>query len=183
MLSFFSIVLCFFLPTGLSQDHGPWVQTSDSGSGVQWLTFEEALERNCSEPRKIIVDLYTDWCGWCKRMDKKTYSSPDIYEYINENFYPVKFNGESQGDVKFQGKTYRFIPTGKRGYHQLAAFLVNGQLSYPTTVFLGEDNRVIQPISGYLNPRLFRLVMHYFGEDKYRDTSWETFKNNKGASK
>ncbi len=61
---------------------------------VQWITWEEAMELSKTEPRKIVVDVYTDWCGWCKKMDKATFQDEEIVEYINENYYAIKFNAE-----------------------------------------------------------------------------------------
>jgi uncharacterized protein YyaL (SSP411 family) len=59
---------------------------------VKWLTFEEAIALHKENPKKVLIDLYTDWCGWCKVMDRETYSNAEISTYINENFYPIKFN-------------------------------------------------------------------------------------------
>src|SRR6056297_2237383 len=79
---------------------------------VQWYSFEKAVELNKKEPKKILVDVYTDWCGWCKKMKKNTFNHPEIAKYINENFYPVRFNAETDKTVRFMGKT--FTKTGTR---------------------------------------------------------------------
>ena len=83
-------------------------RTNRSDSTVNWLTFEEAVERSKTEKKKIFIDVYTDWCGYCKVMDKNTFSQADIAQYLNENFYPVKFNAEQKQDITFRGHT--FIP-------------------------------------------------------------------------
>ncbi|MEQ9230222.1 MAG: thioredoxin family protein, partial [Cyclobacteriaceae bacterium] len=70
---------------------------------IQWVSFEEAVELSKKEPRKLLIDLYTDWCGWCKRMDRDTYSQPEIIKAINENFYAIKFNAEQPEPVEFAG--------------------------------------------------------------------------------
>ncbi|MGC1242755.1 MAG: DUF255 domain-containing protein [Chryseosolibacter sp.] len=103
---------------------------------VQWMTFEQAVEKSKIEKRKIFIDVYTDWCGWCKVMDKKTFNDPEVAKLLNEKFYPVKFNAEQREDVVFEGTTFKFIDQGGRGTHQLAAALLNNKLSYPTVVFL-----------------------------------------------
>ena len=146
-----------------------------SNAQVEWLTWEEAIERQQTEPRKIVVDLYTDWCGWCKRMDKTTFSDPKLGAYINENFYPVKFNAESRDPVTFGGKEYTFKRSGQRGYHELAAMLTRGNLSYPTTVFLNEDGSIIQPVPGYQTAPDFERIVTYFSEDHHRKTPWDTY--------
>ncbi|MBC6399763.1 MAG: DUF255 domain-containing protein [Ekhidna sp.] len=158
---------------------GSW-GSPEGSQEVEWLTFEQAIARHEKHPKKLLVDLYTDWCGWCKVMDKKTYSKIEIANYINKNFYPVKFNAEQKESVEFNGHTFEFIPSGRRGYHQLAAALTNNRLSYPTTVFIDEDLRIIQPIAGYLNPEQMEPILLYIGDDHFKTTKWENFtKSNK----
>ncbi len=67
---------------------------------VKWMSFEEAVERSKTEKRKIFIDVFTDWCGWCKVMDKNTFPDLVIAKLLsNEKFYPVKFNAEQTADV------------------------------------------------------------------------------------
>lgn len=150
--------------------------------GVAWLSFEEAIARHKENPKKILIDLYTDWCGWCKVMDQKTYSQEDIATYINTHFYPIKFNGEQKEAVSFNGYTFEFVPSGRRGYHQLAAALTRNQLSYPTTVFLDEELRIIQPIPGYLKADQMEPIIIYIGEDHFKTTEWGAFKKSNKSS-
>ncbi len=78
---------------------------------VEWISFDEAIERNAKEPRMILVDMYTDWCGWCKRMDRDVYSKQEIASYINKKYYAVKFNTERyKEDIEFQGRVWKFVP-------------------------------------------------------------------------
>jgi len=44
---------------------------------VNWMTFEEAEIKYQEEKRKIFVDVYTDWCGWCKKMDANTFNEEE----------------------------------------------------------------------------------------------------------
>ncbi|HEY3429872.1 MAG TPA: DUF255 domain-containing protein, partial [Cyclobacteriaceae bacterium] len=98
---------------------------------VKWMTFEEALEKSKTEKRKIFIDVYTDWCGWCKVMDKNTFGEANVAKILNEDFYPVKFNAEQRENVVFNGTTFKFVASGNNGYHELAAALLNNKLSYP----------------------------------------------------
>src|SRR5438045_724912 len=95
---------------------------------VKWMSFEEAVAKSKTEKRKIFIDVFTDWCGWCKVMDKNTFPDPEIAKLLNEKFYPVKFDAEQTADVVFRGSTFKFVSQGNRGYHQLAAALLNNQL-------------------------------------------------------
>ncbi|MEQ8363559.1 MAG: DUF255 domain-containing protein [Cyclobacteriaceae bacterium] len=146
---------------------------SNSDSPVNWMTFEQAIEKSKTEKRKIFIDVYTDWCGWCKVMDKNTFSEEKIAKILNEQFYPVKFNAEQKEDVEFSGTTFKFVPSGKNGYHQLAAALLNNQLSYPTVVFLDEEFRMIQPLAGYQKAPEFHKIIQFIGGDHYKKTKWE----------
>lgn len=151
-------------------------------SAVKWLTFEEAIELHEKAPKKLLIDLYTDWCGWCKVMDRSTYSKTEIANYINENFYPVKFNAEQKESVEFNGHTFKYVSSGRRGVHELAASLTNNKLSYPTTVFMDEELRIIQPIAGYLKPEQMEPILLYIGGSHYTNTKWEEFKKNNKTS-
>ena len=142
---------------------------------VRWHTFVEALELNKKEPRKIIVDVYTDWCGWCKVMEKNTYNHKIIAEYINKTFYVVKLNAEQKEDVKIGDKTYKFVAQGRRGYHELAAILLQGNMVYPSVVFLDEKVRIIQSFQGYIRAKQFDEITKFIGEDHYISKSWDDF--------
>ncbi len=145
------------------------------GQQIQWLTWEEAQARNQKEPRKFIVDVYTQWCGWCKKMDKATFEQPEISAYINKNYYPVKFDAETREDINFNDRVFKYIRTGTSGYNELAAEITFGKLSYPTIVFLDENLNVIQPIPGYKDPGSLDKIMKYFAEDYYKTTPWKKY--------
>lgn len=139
------------------------------------MTFEQAVEKSKTEKRKIFIDVYTDWCGWCKVMDRKTFTDPNVARLLNEKFYAVKFNAEQREDVKFQETTFKFIENGRSGYHQLAAALLNNQLSYPTVVFLDEEFKMIQPLPGYREAAEFHKIAQFIGEGHYKTEKWEDF--------
>jgi uncharacterized protein YyaL (SSP411 family) len=142
---------------------------------VKWYTVEEAFALAKTEPRKMLIDVYTDWCKWCKVMDEETYSNPVIADYVNKNFYPVKLNAEQKSDIVLNGKTYKFLASGGRGYNELAAELLNGQLGYPSTVFLDEQSKMIQPVQGYIKPRQFDGIIRFIGGNDYKTKKWEEF--------
>jgi len=147
-----------------------------SQNKINWVSMEQAIELHEQSSKKILIDLYTDWCGWCKQMDNSTFNSPIIIEYINTNYIAVKFNAEQKEPIDFKGKTFEFVKQGKRGYHDLAVALTNGQLSYPTYIFLDENMEVIQPVPGYQDEIQFELIINYFGGDFYKSTPWNKFK-------
>jgi len=142
---------------------------------INWVTFEEAVELNKTKPKKLLIDLYTDWCGWCKKMDRDTYAHPDIIKVINEKYYAVKFNAEQREPVTVDGYTFKYVASGSRGVHELAAALANNKLSYPTTVFMDEEIRIIQPLPGYLNATDMLPILTYIGDDHFKTTAWEDY--------
>ncbi|MCF2875286.1 MULTISPECIES: thioredoxin family protein [unclassified Tenacibaculum] len=149
---------------------------------VNWLTFEEAMAKNKVNPKPILIDLYTDWCGWCKKMDKTTYKNEVIVKYINDNYYAVKMDGEGREDISFQGKTYKFVQQGRSKYHELAAAIMKGKMSYPSTAFFNEKEQLIQTVPGYMPKERFEKVLAFFNNGNYKKTSWKEFeKNFKGS--
>ena len=144
---------------------------------IEWLSWQEATERvqKDANPKKIFVDVYTDWCGWCKRMDADTFQNAAVAAYMSEHFYMVKLDGEGKEPIEFKGKTYEYVPSGKKGYHQFAAALLQGRLSYPTVVFLDEGLNMLSPVPGYQKPGPFMNIARYFGDDIYKELDWKTY--------
>lgn len=148
---------------------------NNNAQEVKWYSIEQAIELNRKEPRKLVVDVYTDWCKWCKVMDDNTYSNKIIADYLNTKYYPVKLNAEQKDSITIGGNTYRFVAQGNRGYHELAAALLNGKMGYPSVVFLDEQIRIIQPFQGYINPKQFDEIARFIGEEYYKTKSWDEF--------
>jgi thioredoxin-related protein len=145
--------------------------------GVKWYTIQEAEKLNKQAQRPIFIDTYTDWCGWCKKMDKDTFTDPVISDILNNKFYPVKFNAESKEDVTVFGHT--FVNDGKSGpTHQLAIELLHGQMSYPTVVFLlsmNDGNLQLQPVPGYKPPKDMEVLLSYFSDKAYTAKTFEDY--------
>ncbi|MBI4929797.1 MAG: DUF255 domain-containing protein [Bacteroidetes bacterium] len=143
---------------------------------IKWHSFQEAVELSKTTKKKIFIDVYTDWCGWCKVMDKNTFTNPVIAKYMNEHFYAVKLNAEMKDTVVFNGTTF-INPNPKipRSTHQLAASLLNNKLSYPTTVYLDENFSLLTQVPGYLQPTQMEPILKYFGDNAYPNTKWEDY--------
>jgi thioredoxin-related protein len=141
---------------------------------VKWYTIQEAEKLSKAEPRPMIVDTYTDWCGWCKRLDSDTFSNPVIADILNSKFYPVKFDAEGKQPVTFQGRT--FINDGKSGpSHQLAIALLQGQMSYPNLVFFNENTQLLTNVPGYLPPKEMEVLLSFFATKAYDNQKFQDF--------
>lgn len=142
---------------------------------INWVTIEEAYALSQQDGKKILVDFYTDWCGWCKKLDKDTYSKANVIEYINANFHAVKFDAEQRGELTLGDKTYSFIDQGRRGVHEFAAVMMNGRPSYPSTSVLDANLNPITTVPGYHGPAEMLMILSFLGGDHYQTTSWEEY--------
>lgn len=145
---------------------------------VQWYSFEKAVEMNKEQPRKILIDVYTDWCGWCKKMKRQTFNHPAIARYINKNFYPVRFNAESGGKVRFNGRTFGLRKRSGRNIHELAIYLLQGKMSYPSVAYLDGKNRLITAVPGFYKPKDMEPILKYFVKGAYKNQKFKKFKKN-----
>jgi thioredoxin-related protein len=145
---------------------------------VKWYTVKEAMDLQKTAPRKILIDIYTDWCGWCKKMDKETFSHPVIAAYLNKYFYPVKFNAETYDSITFGG--HKFINEGKgtRSTHQFALALFqaqNLQPAYPSIAYLDEKLQLIRVWNGFWTAPQIEVWLNYVVEEKYKPLPLEEY--------
>ncbi len=148
---------------------------SEENSKVKWHSIEEIEELMKVEKRKVYIDIYTDWCGWCKVMDKNTFTDDDIANLLNTKFYAVKLDGEAKQDITFRDHTFKFVSSGRNGYHELAAALLQGKMSYPTSIFLDEDLNVLTPLPGYQTPDKLEPILDFIGNDIYKTSTYEEY--------
>lgn len=146
---------------------------------IKWYTWDEAIEASKKNPKKIFIDVYTDWCGWCKRMDANTFSKAEVAAYLNKNFYPVKFDAEQKEKIEFNGHTFEYIAQGRRGVHTLAYSLLDGKLGYPAVVYLDEEKHRITVSPGYKEPTNMMQELKFIAEEHYKTKSWQEYLNSK----
>ena len=145
-----------------------------SGEGrLRWNDLDRALAEAKKANKPVLVDVVTDWCGWCRRMDKTTYGDPGVRDYVARSFVPARINAEDDAKrASYQGEstTYREFADG---------FRIN---RYPTTLFLAPDGRLITQVPGYVKPETFLTVLRYVAEGAYRTQTWDDFSREDGAA-
>ena len=171
IISFFMYYPCF-LPAQQTQ------KPSGKEVKVKWYSFEDAYKLNKKKPKKMFIDVFTEWCGWCKKMDAETFANPFIANYMNDHFYCVKFDAERKDTIVLDGVTFvNPNPAGKRTTHQLANELLRNKMSYPSYVFLNEKGQELTVVSGYQPAKEFEGVLTYFGKDAYLKSTWEEYRS------
>lgn len=145
-------------------------------SAVNWITFDEAYIKCKKNPRPIMIDVYTTWCGPCKMMSNQTFNNPQIAKYINDNFYAVKFDAETKDSVKFD--KYVFVSSDNsnpKAPHQFAASILDNQLAYPSIVFLNNQIQRLDILKGFMPPKNFEPILNYYGSGDYQKIKWEEY--------
>jgi thioredoxin-related protein len=129
------IVLALFVSASAPEGEGP--------SKIKWVDFNTGFMQAQEEGKIAIIDCYTDWCGWCKVMDKKTFTNDTIINRINDNYIAIKFNPEKPG--KYLAGTGDSL-TGR----QLLLTLSNNKPSgYPTFFYFVPQSKKMFQVPGY----------------------------------
>jgi thioredoxin-related protein len=147
------------------------------GFAVNWMSFDDAVRLSKAHPKKIFIDVYTQWCGWCKRMDATTYTDKDIIQYLNDNFYAVRLDAETQDTFHFDNhKFYNAHPDQRGSTNELAYSLLNGQMGYPTTVYLDEKFNRVLIAPNYYPASDLKQILTFIVQEKYKTESFEDYK-------
>lgn len=146
----FSFLYCLIIGCNGNQGEYPKVK-----NGITWIDVEMANSIENPEEKFFIVDVYTNWCGWCKVMDQKTFTDDAVIRYMDEHFHSVKFNAEQKETITFDNKRYTWIKTGRGGVNKLAQEWLGNKLSYPSYVFLNKNKKPIKVSRGYIPSEKF----------------------------
>lgn len=143
----------------------------DAGHDLQWLSFDKGLAEAQKSDKKILVDVYTDWCGWCKRMDRDVYANNKVASYLTQQYVLVRVNAESSEELHYKGKTYSEMGLAEE-------FKVTG---YPTILFLDPNGNHITSLPGYVKADEFLGIVKFIGEDYYKTMKWEEYQKNQNS--
>ncbi|MCB9082218.1 MAG: DUF255 domain-containing protein [Lewinellaceae bacterium] len=178
----YTMLLSTLLVLGTRQASG---QSAGASDGIRWLSWQDAQQLQETTHKKIILEVYTDWCSWCKKLDTESMQDPAVVQYINKNFYPVRLNAQERADLEYQNKVYHYNSTaGMRGYNELVTKLLQGNHSFPSIVFFDENLEIIQSFSGFRTAAELLLIAQYFGANSYKNKPWSQYlkENNPPAS-
>lgn len=141
-------------------------------NSIKWMTVEQAMIATKTHPKKILIDVYTDWCSWCKKMDQTTFVEQEIIAELEKNFYCVKLDAEYKDTILFGGKAFiNPSPATNRSKHEFAAALLQGQMSFPSYVFMDELGRGITLIKGYQPKETFIKYLKYISSNSHKSMS------------
>lgn len=170
----FSAVLFAFTPEKNAPE--PITPIANETAQVKWYTWDEAIKAAEKSPKKVFVDVYTQWCGWCKKMDQTTFADPKVAAYLNKNFYPVKFDAEQKESINYKNNVLKYrADVGRRGLHELAYALLDGRTSYPSYVYLDEKQDRITISPGYKEAGPFLKELKFISEEHYKTTTYDDY--------
>jgi thioredoxin-related protein len=125
------------------------IQPNESDPKSKHYNLETGLEEAKKQNKLILIDVYTDWCKWCKKMDADVYSNVEIAEYLKANFIFVKLNGEGNSKVNYNNRVVTEAVIVRQ-------FGVDG---FPTTIFLKSNGSLISLMPGYYPPDKFLIIL------------------------
>ena len=120
---------------------------------INWVDFNTEFKQAQAEGKIAVIDCYTEWCGWCKVMDKKTFGNDTIIQRINEKYIAIKFNPELpfKYDIGLADSV-----TGKQ---LLMALSNNSPSGYPTFFFFVPQNKKMFQVPGYHDVSAFNTTL------------------------
>jgi len=148
---------------GLSMVASPVI--AGGKKSLTWVGFAEGITQAKKTNKKVLVDVYTDWCGWCKKMDATTYVDERVSLYLANHYVVVKLDAESSRKIPYQGAEYT-------EQELAAAFGISG---FPSTIFLKADGEPITVYPGYADPVQFQSIISFIAEDHYLTKSFDEY--------
>lgn len=168
-------IFLLFVVCALQAQTGSSAPAKSTAGTINWMTIEQAEAAQKANPKKILVHIYATWCRWCRLQDSATYRNPAIVQYINENYYPVKFNAEGKQPLTYKGVKYQYIPDETHLAHDFTRYLLNGKLSYPAIVILGESGNVLDVRHGYQQAYYLEPLLYYYATNAYKQLRYTDY--------
>lgn len=139
---------------------------------VTWYPFGDAMALANKNGKKVLVYIYVKWSPLCILMEQKVFSNPNIANYLNKMYFPVKIHAESKDTIWYQN--IPFVYNDSLHANELVGLLMN-EVAYPGTVILTGEGQILGAVSGYLDPKTFQSLLYYFAESHYKIMEWEQY--------
>lgn len=142
-LLFFCVTVCSFTRHTPKKNIKP-------NSSIKWMTLDQALLANNKQPKQLFINIYAKWCEPCKGMEQTTYRNSKIVNFINDNYYPVKFDAETKHLINFNKENFHYNRNfGASGVHGLAMYFTDGQAIFPSMIVLDKELHPYSSVSGF----------------------------------
>jgi len=153
-----------------------YTATTLSSQSVNWLEVDEGAQLSVEKNKIMLIYFYTDWCGFCKRLDQITFEDSFVKAKLDSHFIPMKFNAELQDSIIFMETAYSFVQEGRRGHHGFAGVMLENRMSYPTLVYVDPSGKVLHRSPGYREPSVMLKEMEFIIDGHYLKQSWKQYK-------
>lgn len=153
-------------------------KAQNGDAGVNWTPVTVAAQTNLEQNEKLFfVDFSTSWCGWCKKMDKETFSDPIVVAILNKYFIPIHFNAEGNDEFRWAGNTYVGTPAnqGRPGTHTFTRAVLGNRVAYPSFALFSQDQHLIQIFQGYYSAYDFSMMLWYIVSNANVRYTWEQY--------
>ncbi len=171
----FILFICFFIFSFTEIKPGGKEKAAKK-ENIEWIGINEVKAKLQIESRPILIDLYTNWCYWCKVMNKKTYSNSKVIDYINKHYYAVRLNAESKDSVIWNGEIYKYSDENR--VNNFSIYITQGQLAFPNTVIFADVKKTPASIPGFIETKEIEVILKYFGDGSYKDKSFNDYSSN-----
>ena len=122
-------------------------------SEINWYSYDDGIKRIKADSKKGYLHFYTDWCGYCKLMNRQTFSDADVISYMNTNFIPIRIDAEAEKEVAKKYGVYRF----------------------PSNWFLAENTEDIAKHPGFIPPKMMLRMLEYINSDSYQSLQFQEY--------
>ncbi|MBU0987134.1 MAG: thioredoxin family protein [Proteobacteria bacterium] len=122
-------------------------KSSAAAESIKWYRYDIGIDLAAAQKKKILVYFYTQWCPYCKKMDREVFSDPAVISFLNENFISIKVDMDKQKKLA-------------------VAFNVRG---VPANWFLSDKGEKIGNIPGYVRTDMFMKLLKYVHSDGYKE--------------
>lgn len=139
---------------------------------VEWKTIEQAAKTDSKNNTKLyFVDFYTSWCGWCKKMDRETFTDPTVALILNKYYIPVKFDAEGNSEFTWRGNKYSNVataPGNRPSTHSFAKKVLGAKMGFPSFGLFKTDQAQLTVLQGYQSASDLVVILWYFasGDNK-----------------